>query len=73
MSRYNKYKEYAAACIEIAQATKSWETRAVWVTMAMYWVRLADQSDDMAMRYGEGSPAREAPTRGAHLNWVSTF
>jgi hypothetical protein len=38
-----EYRQYAQACLEVAEASSDQRTRAVFVQMAQVWFRLAEE------------------------------
>ncbi len=45
MSKVEDYRQYAAACLQLAQAVSTPEDKALLLEMAMLWLRLAQRAE----------------------------
>jgi hypothetical protein len=68
MGRIENFKQYAADCMQQADAQKSPQDREILLNVALAWVRLAQQSETMPGA-PSNTPAPKAPASptGANL------
>ncbi len=45
MSKVENYRQYAAACVQLAQAASTPEDKALLLEMAVLWLRLAQRAE----------------------------
>jgi hypothetical protein len=71
MGLSGQYREHAAECLRSAQAAKTPASKALYLTMAEVWVRLADQGESITGKSGarvtpNPQPAQPTVTNTTH-------
>ena len=68
MSSSGQYREHAAECLRSANAAKTPASKALYLTMAEAWVRLADQGESKtsARVMPNPQPAKPVVTNVTH-------
>jgi len=68
MGSSGQYREHAAECLRSAQAAKTPASKALYLTMAEAWVRLADQGESITGKSSAGVRPNPQPDRPAIVN-----
>jgi hypothetical protein len=58
----NEFRRYAEECLRLAEQAQSVDDKAVLLTMAEAWVRLADQGHQVNRLTGENGPRNRRET-----------
>ena len=68
MGSSGQYREHAAECLRSAQAAKTPASKALYLTMAEAWVRLADQGESITGKSSAGLRPNPQPAQSNITN-----